>query len=564
MSRVLVVEDDKYEQALLKCTLEKNGYVADVAADGLTALHMLRTGDYALALLDYHLPEVDGFASAKLARELIELPKVPKLIATTGYAAELEAREGVAGVFDAIVAKPYKLPQIVELIKNELRDNAMPAQLEAADATWGEHGLIRAPAARVVPKPTHAQERFLQTLFDLSGQREPEVVLLADENCWREAVDLRAGSDLSLCPFIDLTDDFGHTADISFSGLDPNKLGAIARKINQFADRRKRLAPSFQHASTTEDRLLAYLFLSGKSLHPARAAETKSGMRYSGFYSAAEVTIVAEKLARRGLLKKEFSDRYHNCPQCESARLNVREECPSCRSSHLCEESIIHHFRCAHQTAENEFQSGSELVCPKCLQHLRHYGSDYDKPGHIFICADCDHACSEVSVGFVCFDCGTHTDGEAMPRRDIYSYHLTDAAIQLVTAPINVVQLQTEKSGELPEKLNDQIFKIANGDSAQGEPVAVSEICYRASGEIIANRGRTAFAKLRKKFLNNLAAALPGATEIHKDGDRDFILMDCDPEEVDEDLIKYCQKAFAEELEPQIRKLDPPIEAQSA
>ncbi len=563
MSRVLVVEDDKYQQTLLKCTLEKSGYVADVAADGLTALHMLRTGDYALALVDYHLPEVDGLASAKLARELIELPTAPKLIATTGYPAELEAREGADGVFDAIVAKPYKLPQIVDLVKNELDGVVMP-QLAAADATWREHGLARAPAARVVPTPTQAHTGLLQTLFDISGRRDPDVVLLVDEHCWAEAVNLRANSDLFLSPFIDLTSDFCQIADGSLEGLDSNKLGIIANTIKQFADRRERLAPAFQHATAAEDRLLAYLFLSGQSLQPARAAQSKSCTRYGGFYSAPEVTNIAEKLARRGLLKTEFFDRYHICLRCESSRLNVREECPSCRSSHLRENQIIHHFRCAYQAPEDEFRSGHELVCPKCRQTLRHYGSDYDKPGHIFVCAECDHAGSEAAVGFVCFDCGTHTDGEAMPRRDVHSYQLTDAAIQLVTAPMNVVRLPTSQWGELPDKLNDDLFKVVNGNGAQDEPMAVAEISYGAGGRIIVGRGRSAFEKLRKKFLDNLSGALPGTVKIYKDGDRDFLLATCDPGEVDKDLIRYCQDTFAEDLEPQIRELDPPHEARSA
>ena len=438
------------------------------------------------------------------------------------------------------------------------------AQLAVADAIWLEHGLTRAPAARVVPTPTRAQERLLQTLFDVSSRREPDVVLLVDQNCWTDAANLRASSDLFLCPFIGLTDHFSDIADGTFSGLDRNKLGAIAGTIHQFANRREQLVPAFQHACTAEDKLLSYLFLSGHSLRPTRAAQSKSCTRYGGFYSALEVANVAEKLARRGLLRKEFFDRYHNCPHCESSRLNVREECPSCRSSHLSEEAIIHHFRCAYQASEDEFRSDRELVCPKCRQHLRHYGSDYDEPGHVFVCSDCDHVGSDVSVGFVCFDCGAHTDGDAMPKRDIYSYHLTDAAIQLLTRPINVVRLPTVKSGKLPDKLNDELFKVASGHSVKDDPVAVAEISYGASDRIIADRGRDAFEKLRKKFLDNLVGALPGPVRTYEYGDRDFVLTTCDPGEVDEDLIKYCQGSFAEDIEPQIRELDPPTEARSA
>jgi CheY-like chemotaxis protein len=59
-SRVLVVEDNELEQAALKAALEREGYIVDSASDGLSALRKLRSGRYDLALVDYHIPEVDG------------------------------------------------------------------------------------------------------------------------------------------------------------------------------------------------------------------------------------------------------------------------------------------------------------------------------------------------------------------------------------------------------------------------------------------------------------------------------------------------------------------------
>ena len=80
--RILVVEDDGLQQQVLKSALENRGYDIEVASDGLTAVRMLRTGGFDLALIDYHLPEMDGLTSARVLHDLMPDER-PKLIAVT-------------------------------------------------------------------------------------------------------------------------------------------------------------------------------------------------------------------------------------------------------------------------------------------------------------------------------------------------------------------------------------------------------------------------------------------------------------------------------------------------
>ena len=62
---------------------------------------------------------------------------------------------------------------------------------------------------------------------------------------------------------------------------------------------------------------------------------------------------------------------------------------------------------------------------PKCHHELTHFGFDYDRPGTMVMCGRCGHAASEPSVGFVCLDCGAHTDSDVAATRDVFSYQLT-------------------------------------------------------------------------------------------------------------------------------------------
>lgn len=554
-SRILVVEDDDTQQFILKSALEEKGYVVDVAGDGLTALRMLRTGTYDLALVDYRIPEVDGLASAKLLHDMVEQGVRPKLLAITADSRELEARAGADGVFDAIIPKPFDLKDIIRLVDRELRTSPSALRAAQADAIWRDQGLARAPAAHVVPKPTVAQVHLLETLFDISGEREPDLVAIVSEDCADEIASLRENTELFRYPFIDMTSHFADIADGSLTDFDPKRITTIASTIRQFNDRWRRVSPTFQNPHDTESRLLCYLFLSGRMLHPVRFAQSKTLVRYAGFFSSSQVMQLAERLERRGLLQQAFFDRVHVCSLCESARLNVREECPSCRSSHLREEAIIHHFRCAHQAPESAFKSDRDLVCPKCRQHLRHYGSDYDKPGTAYICVECGHLCSDVAIGFLCFDCGAHMDGDAIGRRDIYTYQLTDEAIRMLTAQAVHAPTRLPSENRFPLLLNDELSRIAK--DAEAKQITLAEISYGAEPSIVASRGRSGFERLRTIFLDNLRGALSSPTELYSGQDRDFLLAHKSLSEIDERLLKYCQESLVEPLEPKVRQVDP-------
>jgi TackOD1 domain-containing protein len=154
-----------------------------------------------------------------------------------------------------------------------------------------------------------------------------------------------------------------------------------------------------------------------------------------------------EDLANNGLLIRSTFDKLHSCNHCNSSRLNVREECSACRSSNLNEQNIVHHYSCAYQGPEQEFLRNNQLNCPKCKKELRHYAVDYDKPGSVFLCGDCNHSSSEPLVGFVCTDCGNHTDGDAIGSRSWYHYELSpDGIIALQTGILPYRGLQSAVS----------------------------------------------------------------------------------------------------------------------
>jgi CheY-like chemotaxis protein len=109
---VLFVEDDPLVREAVVRGLEDCGFDVMVAADGDKALAMLDAGlDADVVFSDIVMPgKVSGIDLASLLRE--RRPGLPVVLAT-GYT---EQRAVIPGV--QVLAKPYELDQLVELLAN--------------------------------------------------------------------------------------------------------------------------------------------------------------------------------------------------------------------------------------------------------------------------------------------------------------------------------------------------------------------------------------------------------------------------------------------------------------
>jgi signal transduction histidine kinase/DNA-binding response OmpR family regulator len=107
--RVLVAEDNKVNQAVVKQMLEKLGCRVDAVANGLEAVEAVRLVPYHLVFMDVQMPEMDGLAATAAVRAL-RLPdrRDVWIIALTANAfAEDEQRCLAAGMND-FLAKPIR------------------------------------------------------------------------------------------------------------------------------------------------------------------------------------------------------------------------------------------------------------------------------------------------------------------------------------------------------------------------------------------------------------------------------------------------------------------------
>ena len=205
--------------------------------------------------------------------------------------------------------------------------------------------------------------------------------------------------------------------------------------------------------------------------------------------------VLLGELARAELLRGRFFQRLHLCGSCGSARVNAREECAECRSSHLQEDTVVHHYRCGHQGPEQTFLRDGELTCPKCRHVLRHYAVDYDKPGVVQTCLSCGHTMSEPAVGFLCADCGRQQDASAADTRDWYHYDPLPAAMDALSL------------GLLPHRSFSSLMQQRYGALSVRDFLGAADVVVR-----VARRYGRPLAALRLEVTNaaELRAALGG------------------------------------------------------
>ena len=115
--RLLLVEDEPKLGDYLRQGLNESGFVVDLARDGLEGLHLARTGDYELLVLDMMLPKLDGI---QVLRELRLTKPTPVLFLTARDDVEDRVRALDLGADDYLV-KPFAFVELVARIRALLR-----------------------------------------------------------------------------------------------------------------------------------------------------------------------------------------------------------------------------------------------------------------------------------------------------------------------------------------------------------------------------------------------------------------------------------------------------------
>jgi len=115
---ILLVEDNLLNVKVATSFLQRWGAQVEVALNGKEALEKLDNAKHHLALMDLHMPVMDGYEATKLLRERGET--MPIIALTASLAKEIEGDAFKAGL-NAIIVKPFNPDELREVIWRQLR-----------------------------------------------------------------------------------------------------------------------------------------------------------------------------------------------------------------------------------------------------------------------------------------------------------------------------------------------------------------------------------------------------------------------------------------------------------
>ena len=122
MQKILVVEDKEQDRILMRQLLSFHGYEVLEAADGATAIEMMRVQLPDLVLLDLQMPVMDGFAVIKAVRNNPALSML-KVIVVTSFAMKGDREAALKAGFDDYVTKPIDTRYFPGIVKNILNED---------------------------------------------------------------------------------------------------------------------------------------------------------------------------------------------------------------------------------------------------------------------------------------------------------------------------------------------------------------------------------------------------------------------------------------------------------
>ncbi|WP_239650098.1 response regulator transcription factor [Methylocucumis oryzae] len=143
MKRLLIIEDDIDIGDMLDINLRDENFMVELATDGLSGLHKLKSQTYDLLVLDLMLPGLDGL---EICRQVRLMPNYLPIIIISAKAQESQRVLGLELGADDYLGKPFSVPELAARIRALFRRiNALEHSLQAKTGVLRYQDLLIDP-----------------------------------------------------------------------------------------------------------------------------------------------------------------------------------------------------------------------------------------------------------------------------------------------------------------------------------------------------------------------------------------------------------------------------------
>ncbi len=143
--KVLLVEDDRINQAFASNMLRKQGHEVILAENGIEAVNHLILGEFDIVFMDIQMPEVDGVQATKIIRHKLKIVDMP-IIALTAHALRGDKERFMKAGMNGYISKPISVDTFFETFeqvlaeseKNEVQENEIKHLIENIESSNAE------------------------------------------------------------------------------------------------------------------------------------------------------------------------------------------------------------------------------------------------------------------------------------------------------------------------------------------------------------------------------------------------------------------------------------------
>ncbi|MCM2438826.1 response regulator [Agrobacterium vitis] len=163
--KILIVEDDEQIAGMVRDSLNEQGMLVEVAADGADMDAKMRALEFDLVVLDVMLPGEDGFSICRRLRGSGDIP----ILMLTSVSSDIDRVVGLEIGADDYVTKPFVLRELTARIKGLLRRSRVTSQRPDSlrKSFFRFDGWQVDPARRQIHDPSHARVAMTTHEFDL-------------------------------------------------------------------------------------------------------------------------------------------------------------------------------------------------------------------------------------------------------------------------------------------------------------------------------------------------------------------------------------------------------------
>ncbi len=122
--RILLAEDNIVNQKVGLRILQRLGYRADVAANGLEVIEALERQPYDVVLMDVHMPELDGMETSRRIRQRVGQLHQPYIIAMTADVVHGYREVCIAAGMNDYISKPVRLEALIAVLEHAQKQSS--------------------------------------------------------------------------------------------------------------------------------------------------------------------------------------------------------------------------------------------------------------------------------------------------------------------------------------------------------------------------------------------------------------------------------------------------------